>query len=150
MTIELTRPYKSIGTLKTEELLDFAVLIGRNGSGKTQILAALKEGQATIPGISVGDIELYDMASFRAPNATSGSRNSNRFAKLTADRYLLAPPGDQPPIETAAAIFKEFATEIEHASGVEKREEFERNLREEIQHLKDFAGVLPRFHGRFS
>ena len=83
MTIELTRPYKSIGTLKTEELLDFAVLIGRNGSGKTQILAALQEGQATIPGISVGDIELYDMASFRAPNATSGSRNSNRNLSTT-------------------------------------------------------------------
>ena len=71
MRIELKRPYKSIATLKTEELPDFAVLIGRNGVGKTQLLDALKEGTAAIPKIGVNEIELYDMVSFRPPNANA-------------------------------------------------------------------------------
>ena len=36
MKIELRQPYKSIQTLETQELPDFAILIGRNGAGKTQ------------------------------------------------------------------------------------------------------------------
>ena len=56
MRIELRQPYKSIESLKTEELPNFAVLIGRNGAGKTQLLAALKEGHAVMHSISVTDI----------------------------------------------------------------------------------------------
>ena len=41
MRIELRQPYKSIATLETEDLPDFAILIGRNGAGKTQLLEAL-------------------------------------------------------------------------------------------------------------
>ena len=64
MRIELNQQYKSITTLTTEELPDFAVLIGRNGAGKTQLLEALKEGQATIPDIGVDELEKYDMVDF--------------------------------------------------------------------------------------
>ena len=52
MRIDLKQPYKSINTLTTEELPDFAVLIGRNGSGKTQLLNAIKEGRAAIPELA--------------------------------------------------------------------------------------------------
>ena len=45
MRIELRESYKSIETLTTEDLPDFAILIGRNGAGKTQLLDALKEGR---------------------------------------------------------------------------------------------------------
>ena len=69
MKIELRQRYKSIETLTAEELPDFAVLIGRNGVGKTQLLDALKERWAVIPDIGVGEVEMYDMASFRSPNA---------------------------------------------------------------------------------
>ena len=68
-------------SLTTEELPDFAVLIGRNGAGKTQLLDALKEGPAVIPGIGRDDIELYDMVTFHPPNANVGNRDSNRFGK---------------------------------------------------------------------
>ena len=67
MRIELRQPYKSIATLETEDLPDFAVLIGRNGAGKTQLLGALKEGLAAILGIGVDEIESYDMVSFGPP-----------------------------------------------------------------------------------
>ena len=139
MRIEFKQQYKSILTLTTEELPNFAVLIGRNGAGKTQLLSALKEGLAVIPGIRVDDIELYDMVSFHTPNAGVGNRGANQFARSTADAYLLSPPGGRPPIETAAAIFGKFASDIERDSGVQARDDFGRNLRDEIRQLPDFA-----------
>ena len=54
MKIDLQRPHKSITTLTTEELPDFAVLIGRNGAGKTQLLTAIQAGQAVMEGICRG------------------------------------------------------------------------------------------------
>ena len=138
MRIKLKQPYKSIATLSTEELPDFAILIGRNGAGKTQLLDALKEGQAKIPGIGVDEIELYDMASFVPPNTNQANRHANQFAQVTADAYL-SPPGDQPPIETAAAIFDQFASDIEYNSGVRARDDFVRDLRDEVRRLPDFT-----------
>ena len=139
MRIELRQPYKSIATLETEELPDFAILIGRNGAGKTQLLGALKEGLAAIPGIGVDEIELYDMVSFHTPNAGGANRNANQFVKGTADAYLLSPPGGQPPIATAAAIFEQLASDIESNSGFQARDDFERSLKDDIQHLLDFT-----------
>ena len=134
MKIELKQPYKSISTLTTEELPDFAVLIGRNGVGKTQLLGALKEGQAVIPAIGVGKIELYDMDSFHPPNTNDADRNTSQFARDAANAYLMSSPGGQPLIETAAAIFDEFASDIECNSGVQARDDFESNLRDEVRH----------------
>ena len=78
MNIELRQQYKSIATLSTEDLPDFAVLISRNGAGKTQLLEALNEGVARIPGISVDEIELYDMVSFQSPNAPVAQRRCGK------------------------------------------------------------------------
>ena len=139
MRIELNQPYKSIATLTTEELPDFAILIGRNGAGKTQLLDALKEGRAVIPGIGAEGIELYDMVSFHPPNASVANRQSNQFAQDTADAYLLSRAGGRPPIETAAAIFNQFAGDIERNSGVQTHDDFVRNLRDEVRHLPDFT-----------
>ena len=147
MKIELRRPYKSIAALETEDLPEFAVLIGRNGAGKTQILSALDEGVATIPGIGIDEIELYNMVSFRTPNASQANRQANQFARQTADAYLLFQPGDQPLIETAATIFEQFARDIELNSGIQAREDFERNLRDEIRQLPDFAVFAARDRG---
>ena len=143
MRLELRQPYKSIESLKTEEFPDFAVLIGRNGAGKTQLLAALTEGHAVMHSISVTDIELYDMVSFRAPNSNSANRRASQFAIVTADKYLLGLPGGQAPIETATAIFDRCAEDIERTSGVEQRDEFVRNLREDIRGLPDFSEFPP-------
>ena len=146
MRIELRRPYKSIATLTTEELPNFAILIGRNGAGKTQLLDALKEGQAVIPDIGVDEIELYDMVSFHPPNTSVANRQVNQLAKVTAEAYL-SPPSGQPPVKTAEAIFYQFASEVERDSSAKARDDFERNLRDEIRRLPDFAvfaGRRPR------
>ena len=76
MKIELKLPYKSISTLTTEELPDFAILIGRNGVGKSHLLGALKERHAMIPALGKGEIELYDMDSFRPSNTNEADRNT--------------------------------------------------------------------------
>ena len=139
MRIELKQPYKSIATLSTEVLPDFAILIGRNGAGKTQLLDALKEGAATIPDVGIDEIEKYDMVNFGSPNTGAANRHINQFAQMTADAYLLSPPGGKPPIEIAAVIFDHFAGEIERDSDSQAREDFERDLKNDIQQLPDFA-----------
>ena len=67
MKIELNNPYKAIKTLETEELPNFAILIGRNGAGKTQLLQALLEGRAVISCIARDEIEFYVMGSLVRP-----------------------------------------------------------------------------------
>ena len=139
MRINLNHPYKSIAALTTEDLPDFAVLIGRNGAGKTQLLDALKEGVATIPDIGVDGIELYNMGTFQPPNSSRADRRANQFAQDTADAYLLSPSGGQPSIETASAIFDEVASDIERNTDAQARDDFERNLRDEIRQMPEFA-----------
>ena len=138
MRIELKRPYKSISSLTAEELPDFVILIGRNGAGKSQLLEALEQGVAVIPNIGVAEIEKYDMGSFRTPNAGEANRHSNQFARDTADAYLLHRIGGTTPIESALQIFNQFVSDIEHNSGVQARDNFVRNLRDEIRQVRDF------------
>ncbi len=139
MRIELNTPYKSIGHLTTEDLPDFAVLIGRNGAGKTQLLGALSAGLAKIPGTNADEVELYDMHSFRPPNTSLTNRHANQFANVTADAYLLHQPGVRRPVESAAAIYRRCAGEIEQDSGIEARHDFECTLRHEVRSLPDFS-----------
>ena len=139
MKIELQRPYKSVATLTIEEVPDFAVLIGRNGVGKSQLLEAIGSGMARVSGIGGGAVELYTMFSFTPPNTNQANRYSSKFAVNTADAYLLSQSDGNSPIETAAAIFDKFISEIERKSGVEERENFISRLKGEIQGTPDFA-----------
>ena len=139
MRIQITGQYKSIGTLTTEELPDFTVLIGRNGAGKTQVLRALEEGVAVVSGIGVDEIEFFDMVSFQPPNANTANRHSNQFAQITSDAYLLTLSGGQPPIKTAAAIFKRFISEMDPDPCGQGRARFEQDIRDEIRQLPDFT-----------
>lgn len=139
MKIELKSPYKSLETLATEELPDFTVLIGRNGAGKTQLLEALRSGDAVVPGISGDEIDLFNMDSFRPPNNERGHRDANYFAKATADAYLLSQGNGRPLVKVAADVFYRFATDIERDQGVEARENFERTLRDGVRSLPDFT-----------
>ena len=139
MRIELQKPYKSIASLTTEELPGLAVLIGRNGAGKTQLLEAIKDGLAKISGIGVNEIELYDMMSFRMPNTSPANLQASRFAQIGAEAYLQSQPGGKPPVDIAAAIFYQCAGQVERDSGPQARYDFERSLRDEIRRLPDFA-----------
>lgn len=143
MKIELKQPNKSIHQIETPELPDFAVLIGRNGAGKTQLLTALNEGAAEVAGVSREDIDLFDMTSFQAPNSSVGTCASNEFAKTTVDAFLIATPESPSPAQTAEQIFNRFADEIGQTSGADKREEFVANLRATIGQVPDFTLYPP-------
>ena len=135
MKIELRQHYKSIASLYTDELPDFAVLIGRNGVGKTQVLAALNGGVARIPGVAREEIELHNLTSFHPPNTNLAGRNTSQFAQNTADAYLLAQSGTPAPIETAAVIF----SDITHNLGAEERDNFVRRSQQESRGTSDFT-----------
>ena len=137
MNIKLKEPYRSIEVLTAEEFPDFAILIGRNGAGKSQLLTAIKEGQAVIPGINVDEIELYDMHNFHTPNANQADRNTNRFARRTADAFLLSQAGHPPLVEVAANIYGAVSKDIESESGTQALNDFKRKLRGEIRALPE-------------
>ena len=143
MSIEiiLNQQHLAIETLVCSELPDFAVLTGRNGAGKTQLLQALLSGHAVVPGLSLHEIDFYDMASFRIPNNATGNRQANQFARTTAHDYLEGDRGP-PPIAIAADIFEHHTARIEQENGANERDEFVRNLRERINRTPDF-NVFP-------
>ncbi|MYD93237.1 MAG: ATP-binding protein [Chloroflexi bacterium] len=143
MKITLQAPYKSILSLNTENLPGFAVLIGRNGSGKTQLLSALAEGAARIGEIDVGGIEHYDMLSFHPPGVNVADRNANQFGRAVADQYFTAPSGAAAPFDIATEIFDCAAEKFERTNGSQGRTEFEAALRAKIGKLPDYTVFLP-------
>ena len=142
--ITLNKQYLSIGTLTCSELPDFAVLTGRNGAGKTQLLQALSRGDATVAGIKSDEIEFYDMASFCPPESTVGNWQSNQLqlARTTASNYV---DGDQEPSLVAIAldIFQHHTAEIERQNGIDARDEFVASLRHRTERTPD-SSVFPK------
>ena len=94
LEINLRSPYKSIHFIETVELPGFAVLIGSNGVGKTQLLEGLAGGHLGVAGIARFDIEQFDMHSFFSPNAGESGRQVNQFAHATAARSHVLSSGD--------------------------------------------------------
>jgi DNA replication protein DnaC len=60
MMIRCRRGYKSIQNIDTGPLSDFSVITGVNGSGKTHLLEALREGAIQIDGIPTSSIKFFD------------------------------------------------------------------------------------------
>ena len=114
--ISLLHPYLSISALECPELPDFAVLTGRNGAGKTQLLQALAQGHAAVAEIGQPTIELYDMASFHPPNSAASDRQSRNFTRETLHKYLTG-DGGPPPIEIASEIYERHADAFERQKG---------------------------------
>ena len=139
MKIDLREQFKSITNLSTEELPDFAVLIGRNGAGKTQLFEALQAGSFVIPGIRTSEIERYDIGSFRPPNTNRADLQASQFAKETSEAYILSRSDNPSLIKTATLIFDRMTSDIESKSGAEACEDFVRDLRAQIQNLPTFT-----------
>ena len=101
LQIRLSSAYRSIEKLDASSLPDFAILIGRNGVGKTQLLKALVEGIATASEIPRNEVEMYDFASFAPGNSAAVSWGAVRFASSAADAYFTALPAGKSPSELA-------------------------------------------------
>ena len=68
MRLVFRQGYKSINEFEPVELTNFSVLTGTNGSGKTQLLLALRDGAAFIEGVSKDDMVFFDYMQFRIKN----------------------------------------------------------------------------------
>lgn len=139
MEINLVSPYRSIQSLETVELPGFAVLIGRNGAGKTQLLEGLTEGHLEMAGIARFDIEHFDMHSFFSPNAGESGRQVNQFAHATAAALFGSYAGDPPLNETAREIFDQAIGAYASDQGAQAAHRLVEDLRTEIRSMPDFT-----------
>ncbi|SEL48117.1 AAA domain-containing protein, putative AbiEii toxin, Type IV TA system [Aquimarina amphilecti] len=64
MRIKFKQPYISISKFDSIEVNDFSILTGKNGSGKTHLLNAIKHGNVEIEGIDKSEIVYYNYNDF--------------------------------------------------------------------------------------
>ena len=143
MKITIQAPYMSIGSLNTENLPSFAVIIGRNGSGKTQLLSAIKKGVARYGQLDVDGIELYDMLSFHPADTARADRKANQFGTTVADQYFSSSSNGPSPFDIAREIFECTVEKIQLENGSEGRTAFEGRLRARITNLPDYSLFPP-------
>ena len=74
MKLSLVKPYLSITSLEANDLPEFVVLTGKNGSGKSHLLRAIKAGDIHIEGIDKEDVNLLDLQSFKVSSQAASSR----------------------------------------------------------------------------
>ena len=137
MRIELKHSYLSIQEMNGFDLPDFAVLIGRNGIGKTQLLDAVTSGAASVSELPKSSIEKYDINSFQPKNSEAANWGNSRFAENTAEQYFSSPKSGPALVEIAKEIFQKFGD----GSGdrTDDRRAFEDALQEEIRRIPDFS-----------
>ena len=138
MRLEFKQSHLSIKSLPSFELPNFAVLIGRNGVGKTQLLDAVKDGNISVAGIPTQEIEKYDMDTFKTHNSAPASWGHGSFAQHTAEKYFL---GKQsvPLVEVARNIFEKTVADLSLREGSENRLKFEARLRQSIREMPAFG-----------
>ena len=135
LRIAFSRAHKSIASLDTVELPDFAILIGRNGVGKTHLLEALDNGAIAATGFRTDEVELYDFTSFSPGNSASASYSAVRFAGSTADAFFTPQADGKSVSELAREIYDDMLGRV--PSG--QRHDFDVELRRLIAGMADFS-----------
>lgn len=68
MKLQFKTEFMSITEFEPIQLTDFSILTGLNGSGKTHLLLALKDGHSQIDSIDLKDIVFFDFVKFKIDN----------------------------------------------------------------------------------
>ena len=137
MRMELKQPYLSIKEMNGFDLPDFAVLIGRNGVGKTQLLDAIANGSVSFSDLPISEIEKYDIDTFRPSDSGRVAWGHCYFAEKTADLYFSQKSG--PTLaDIAEDIFTETVTNFQLREQSDERRQFEEVLRNNISQIPDF------------
>ena len=142
MHLKLEHPYLSIHEMPLLDLPDFAVVIGRNGVGKTQFLDAIAKGHISVMGIPTPQIEKYDITTFRSNDSPSVSWGHCAFAERTAELYLVG-TADTPPVKKAESIFLDAVKSLDLTADPDARSRFEQSSRQAIRQTSDFACFSP-------
>ena len=74
MIIEFKSKHQSIKQFESTELSDFTILTGMNGSGKTHLLNALKNGNVQIDTVSPNETVFFDFVQFKSENEEQFNR----------------------------------------------------------------------------
>ena len=137
MRLELIHPYLSIKAMDTTDLPEFAVLIGRNGVGKTQLLDAVAKGRVAVSGISTEEIHKYDIKTFRPRDSGGVSWGNCVFAEQTAERYFSG--ATESPASISEKIFSDTLSEFNIEGDPDGRYHFEEEIRNQIRQISDFT-----------
>ena len=65
MKLKFVSPHKSIRNFDPIDLANFSIFTGKNGSGKTHLLQAMKNGNVTLDTIKPNDIVYFDLNTFK-------------------------------------------------------------------------------------
>ena len=106
MQLTFESAHLSIRGFEAPPLPQFAVVIGRNGVGKTHLLDAMANGSISDRGWS-GVIEKYDIASFRPPPSEAAGWGNSVPASMAAQLYFHGEPGREAPLKIAAEVYEE-------------------------------------------
>ena len=140
MKIKLGKAYMSLASIRPSvDLPDFAVLMGRNGVGKTQLLDAIMEGSATMEGISKADVEKYDMTTLAPRQVGRAGWDTSHFAAATADAYVTETGTANSPVATAARIFERTRAATASEEGQDGVNRFEARLQRKIARGQDYS-----------
>lgn len=88
MQLKFLSKHKSIDTFSEVQLEDFSVFTWKNGSGKTHLLSAIKEGKAQIDDIPSSQISYFNFQSFLIKNQHSISPRNIDDEKIQAWNIL--------------------------------------------------------------
>ena len=145
MHFSLNYPFACVKSLDAFELPEFAILIGKNGVGKTRLLSGIQDGSIAVSGLPREDIEFFNFTSFRSGDSGAASWETSEFHRQVVERYF-TPSAGSPLVEVAERIFQKTLERFELSRDVERRREFVEAIRSEIRSLPDFQ-ILENFGG---
>ena len=141
MKLKLIKPYLSIEQLNEFELPDFAVLIGRNGVGKTQILDAIAQKHISVLGSVDFKIEKYDFNSFQPKSGGQANWEQIKLFDLAVQKFFSPNDGSTALVEVARKIYEvktsEYANDFSMLNEFDQitHEYFAKNLKAKVTSL---------------
>ena len=140
MQLELVSPFLSIKRLTAASLPPFAVLIGRNGVGKSQLLEAIRTRNVSFDEEAV--IGKYDIDTFRAPSSEGASWDGSVSASIAAQMYFHS-SWPESPVQIASTVYKETTNKFGLADDGNSRAQFAMHLKRTMDDSKVRILVSP-------
>ena len=142
MHIALKTPYLSIKEMNEFDLPDFAVLIGRNGVGKTHLLDAIAKGHASADSISTSEISKYNLDSFQPKEPKAARRYDSSFTARTLEQYFFSRSG-RSLANTSKQILEDIREQFGLKQGSVEFRAFEEKVRQHLRRMPAFSRFEP-------
>ncbi len=88
MKVSFSQKYKSINTFTEIEIPEFSVFVGKNGSGKTHLLQAIKAGSVKADSFSLEQISYFNFQNFLIRNQKNIAPRNLDDEKLQAWNFI--------------------------------------------------------------